>query len=259
MIWLVLGFWLAALVFLLTYPFARVFRWRAGSRWRWPWLMGDVGWVACVGLVVGGVEAFQYAAYTGEWQHAEIDLDRLESALEQYEQHMNHFPATLGELEAPATNARGETARPFLTISPAWFAQYRYQRRDKRGYWVTTSDQHHIVHRPRGLLLGWRVFERQTDWDLWTLATAVEKYRAHTGKLPDALSSLTSSVTNANGESAGPFLKTIPGPPAGWSAYRYERRPDGDWSISTTGTISVTDRRYLVGVSPSGKWVGIVR
>ncbi len=78
------------------------------------------------------------------------------------------------------------------------------------------------------------------------LATAVSSYRQHTGSLPAALTDLLVPVTNASNAVAGPFIATVPTAPTGWTAYRYERRPDGSFTITTAGegrTVSVPDPR----------------
>jgi hypothetical protein len=65
------------------------------------------------------------------------------------------------------------------------------------------------------------------------LASAIEKYRQHTGRLPDGLPNLLSAATNVQGRTAGPFIRRVPAAPYDYSAYRYEARPDGTYSIST--------------------------
>ena len=61
------------------------------------------------------------------------------------------------------------------------------------------------------------------------------------GTLPVALSDLTTTVSNAQGLIAGPFLAGVPTPPGGgspaWSLYDagYATRPDGSFTISATG------------------------
>ena len=55
--------------------------------------------------------------------------------------------------------------------------------------------------------------------DLRTLASAVSMFQAHMGALPAALADLTSATTNAQGQSAGPFMASIPAAPTNWTAY----------------------------------------
>jgi len=56
--------------------------------------------------------------------------------------------------------------------------------------------------------------------DARALASAVSIYAAHMGNVPasGALSVLTSVAVNSLSQSAGPFMATIPNPPAGWSS-----------------------------------------
>jgi hypothetical protein len=58
--------------------------------------------------------------------------------------------------------------------------------------------------------------------DTRTIASAVSVYSAHMGKLPDSLDDLTKTAVNARGDVGGPFMLTVPRPPGGSPAYRYE-------------------------------------
>jgi general secretion pathway protein G len=71
--------------------------------------------------------------------------------------------------------------------------------------------------------------------DLRAIASAVSIYSAHMGANPTALTDLTSAVTNAAGQSAGPFLASVPTQPAGWSAYAYTTAASGVFSLTSTG------------------------
>src|SRR5215469_18505336 len=71
--------------------------------------------------------------------------------------------------------------------------------------------------------------------DVQALASAVDQYQAHMGAPPAALAELTSPATNARGQTAGPYLASIPTTSSGFSDYRYERHADGHWTITTTG------------------------
>src|SRR5256885_2374808 len=53
--------------------------------------------------------------------------------------------------------------------------------------------------------------------DLRTLASAVSMYQAHTGSLPTALANLTVTASNGQGQSAGPFMASVPTAPSGGS------------------------------------------
>ena len=79
--------------------------------------------------------------------------------------------------------------------------------------------------------------------DARALASAVSIYSAHMGSLPTALTDLTSSVSNALGQTAGPFMATIPGGPAGWGTYIYTPVASaGTFTVSNSGdstTVSV--------------------
>jgi general secretion pathway protein G len=77
--------------------------------------------------------------------------------------------------------------------------------------------------------------------DLRTLATAVSMYQAHIGSLPNAITDLTVSVSNNLGQTAGPFIGSVPTPPGGgsptWSAYTaaYSSSSDGTFSLTASG------------------------
>ena len=78
--------------------------------------------------------------------------------------------------------------------------------------------------------------------DARALASAVSVYSAHVGSLPGALTDLTSVVTNALGQSGGPFMASIPSGPAGWSTYAYSSTTSGTFTITNSGdstTVSV--------------------
>ncbi len=68
--------------------------------------------------------------------------------------------------------------------------------------------------------------------DARALNSAISIYSAHMGALPTALTDLTSAAVNGAGQTAGPFVTSVPVPPATWSAYSY--------ASSTSGTFSVT-------------------
>jgi type II secretion system protein G len=83
--------------------------------------------------------------------------------------------------------------------------------------------------------------------DLRTLASAVSMYQAHTGSLPAALTDLTVTVSNAQSQTAGPFMGTVPTAPGGgsptWGSYAYNPSASaGTFTLSASGdntTISV--------------------
>jgi type IV pilus assembly protein PilA len=76
--------------------------------------------------------------------------------------------------------------------------------------------------------------------DLRSLASAVSMYQAHTGSLPSGLTDLTVTVSNGQGQTAGPFMASVPTPPAGgsptWSyASAYTSNANGTFSLTASG------------------------
>jgi type II secretion system protein G len=73
--------------------------------------------------------------------------------------------------------------------------------------------------------------------DVRTLAGAVSVYSAHVGSLPAALTTLTLTASNAQGQSAGPFMASIPAVPATWTptAYAYATAAGGLFTVSAAG------------------------
>ncbi len=71
--------------------------------------------------------------------------------------------------------------------------------------------------------------------DSRALASAVSIYSAHMGSLPTALTDLTSAAVNGAGQSAGPFMASVPPPPATWAAYTYTSSATGTFSITSNG------------------------
>jgi type II secretion system protein G len=72
--------------------------------------------------------------------------------------------------------------------------------------------------------------------DSRSLASAVGVYGAHMGTIPAALTQLTSVVTNAQGNRAGPFMNSVPIPPGGWAAYAYTPNVSaGTYTITSSG------------------------
>ena len=82
-----------------------------------------------------------------------------------------------------------------------------------------------------------RVAKAQAD--ARTLASAVSIYSAHMGSLPAGLVTLTSPAVNGLGQSAGPFITTVPAPPPGgtplWTAYGYASSSTGTYTITANG------------------------
>ena len=73
--------------------------------------------------------------------------------------------------------------------------------------------------------------------DARALASAASIYGAHMAVIPTALDQLTSQVTNAQGQVAGPFMASVPTPPSGWSTpYGYSATTSsGVFTISASG------------------------
>jgi type II secretory pathway pseudopilin PulG len=78
--------------------------------------------------------------------------------------------------------------------------------------------------------------------DVRALVSAVATYSTHMTVPPAALSDLTNVVTNGLGQTAGPFMATVPAAPSGWAAYAYSAdTASGTFTISTSGdTVTVT-------------------
>jgi type IV pilus assembly protein PilA len=73
--------------------------------------------------------------------------------------------------------------------------------------------------------------------DARALASAVSIYSAHMGNVSPTLDSLTAVASNGQGQTAGPFMATIPSPPAGWTTpYAYAPNTSaGTFTISASG------------------------
>jgi len=80
-----------------------------------------------------------------------------------------------------------------------------------------------------------RVAKAQAD--ARSINAAVSLYQAHMGNVPPSLGALTAAQTNSLGQTAGPFLASVPSTPAGWSTpYAYTPNTANDtWSVSATG------------------------
>ena len=79
-----------------------------------------------------------------------------------------------------------------------------------------------------------RIAKAQADARALTSAASI--YGAHMGVVPTALADLTSPVTNAQNQVAGPFMASVPAPPSGWGAYSLSSdTATGVFTISTSG------------------------
>jgi prepilin-type N-terminal cleavage/methylation domain-containing protein len=75
--------------------------------------------------------------------------------------------------------------------------------------------------------------------DLRAIASAVSIFETHMGTLPAALTDLTTTASNAQGQVAGPFLASVPSPPGSgapaWTSYDYVLNSDGSFALSASG------------------------
>lgn len=69
--------------------------------------------------------------------------------------------------------------------------------------------------------------------DVRELASAVSVYSSMTGSLPNALTNLTSVVTNFP-PTFGPLMVTLPAPPTGWGSYSYT-------TVASAGTFAISN------------------
>ena len=70
--------------------------------------------------------------------------------------------------------------------------------------------------------------------DARTIASAVSMYSATFGSIPAALTNLTAATT-IGGMSGGPFMKSVPAQPTGWTAYGYTSATDGTYTVGASG------------------------
>jgi hypothetical protein len=70
--------------------------------------------------------------------------------------------------------------------------------------------------------------------DAQQIARAVRLYQTTFGALPVSLEALTRAHT-AGGVTGGPFLASIPPPPAGWSPYQYAPQGGDRFAITSSG------------------------
>jgi type II secretion system protein G len=82
--------------------------------------------------------------------------------------------------------------------------------------------------------------------DLRTLASSVSMYQAHTGLLPTTLTELTVTVSNAQGQVAGPFMASVPTPPGGGS---------GPWPTTYAFTPNATAGTFTLSAAGDGTTV----
>jgi type II secretion system protein G len=79
--------------------------------------------------------------------------------------------------------------------------------------------------------------------DLRTVASALSLFQAHTGNLPaGSLAPLTATASNAQSQTAGPFLGAVPAAPSGWLVYSYTNPTTDTFLLTSSGdgtTVSV--------------------
>ena len=72
--------------------------------------------------------------------------------------------------------------------------------------------------------------------DSRALASAVSIYSAHMGNVAATLAALTAVASNGQGQTAGPFMASIPSSPTGWQQYQYSpNSAAGTFNISASG------------------------
>ena len=81
--------------------------------------------------------------------------------------------------------------------------------------------------------------------DTRSLASAATVYGAHMEVLPPSLGSLTAPVSNPQGQFAGPFMASLPKPPANWT-------PVGSYSY-TVDTVAGTFQISAAGDGTSAR------
>lgn len=70
--------------------------------------------------------------------------------------------------------------------------------------------------------------------DTRALTSAVSMYSAKFGTIPTTLADLTTETTIL-GVSGGPFIRTIPVSPTGWTSYSYTSAADNIFTITASG------------------------
>jgi type II secretion system protein G len=72
--------------------------------------------------------------------------------------------------------------------------------------------------------------------DIRGMASAVTAYSAVSGSYPANLQALTATVSNQQGQTAGPFMGAIPAAPStSWNSYQFATNAAGLFTISASG------------------------
>ncbi len=72
--------------------------------------------------------------------------------------------------------------------------------------------------------------------DARTLVSAVSMYSATFASVPTSLADLTTAFTDTvTGISGGPFMRSVPAPPSGWTAYSYATGAGGTYTVTASG------------------------
>ena len=86
----------------------------------------------------------------------------------------------------------------------------------------------------------------QAQADVRTLVSAVSLYTAHMGIVPTSLDDLEDTVSNAGGQTAGPFIADVPSPPAGWSTATRRRRRTATTAASYAYNANTAAGTYFI-------------
>jgi drug/metabolite transporter superfamily protein YnfA len=102
----------------------------------------------CLILFSIGVTLPTFMRVRAHEEQANADARAIGLAVTRYATHMGRLPAGLADLTTPATNARGETARPFierLPTPPVTWTGYRYEARADGTFSITSTGDGRIV------------------------------------------------------------------------------------------------------------------
>ena len=96
----------------------------------------------------GGVLLREHMVGRARHANASADARALVDAVTKYAAHMGRLPNALTDLAAPATNAKGETAGPFidrLPTPPSHWTDYRYRARADGTFSITSDGEGRTV------------------------------------------------------------------------------------------------------------------